>query len=105
MDWNMNQASGTRSAWRVVLWGGLALLLSLPALAMSLGAEGVDWPASDLVIMGVLLATLGFGIEAAMRSLGNWPSRLIACAAVLLVFLAVWIELAVGVFGTPFAGS
>ena len=105
MDRNMNRMSGTRSTWRAMLWGGLALLLLLPALAMQLGAEGVDWSASDFVIMGVLLAALGLGIEAAVRLLTGWRNRLIAIGAVLIVFLLIWIELAVGVFGTPFAGS
>ena len=36
-----------RNIWRVAIWGGLIALLSLPALAMSLGAEGVDWSAAD----------------------------------------------------------
>lgn len=105
MDANVNGRSGTRGTWRAMLWGGLAILLSLPALAMSLGAEGVDWSASDFVIMGVLLALVGLGIETAMHVLVTWRSRLIACAAVLLVFLIIWAELAVGLIGTPLAGS
>ena len=105
MDRNMNRASGSRGAWRAMLWGGLALLLALPALAMSLGAEGVDWSASDFVVMGLLLAALGLGIEAAVRLLANWRGRLIAIGAVVAVFLAIWVELAVGIVGTPFAGS
>ena len=105
MDRNMNRANWTRSAWRAMMWGGLALLLLLPALAMQLGAGGVDWSASDFIIMGVLLAALGLGIEAAVRLLTGWRSRLIVIGAVLIVFLAIWVELAVGVFGTPFAGS
>lgn len=72
---------------------------------MQLGAEGVDWSASDYIVMGALLAALGLGIEAAVRLLANWRSRLVAIGAALLVFLLVWIELAVGVFETPFAGS
>ncbi len=105
MDRNMNHTSGTRGTWRVMLWGGLAILLSLPALAMSLGAEGVDWSASDFVIMGVLLASVGLGIEAMMRFVRGWRERRIAIGAIVVVFLLVWAELAVGLFGTPFAGS
>lgn len=105
MDRNLNQTSGTRGTWRAMLWGGLALLLLLPALAMQLGAEGVDWSASDFVIMGVLLSMLGLGIEAAVRLLPSWRARLIAIGAVLAAFLLIWAELAVGVLGTPFAGS
>lgn len=105
MDRNMNETSGTRGVWRVVLWGGIAILLSLPALAMSLGAEGVDWSPSDFVIMGVLLAFVGLGIEAMMRFVGGRQQRRLAIVAILFAFLLIWAELAVGVFGTPFAGS
>lgn len=105
MDRDMNHTGGARGTWRAMLWGGLALLLALPALAMSLGAEGVDWSASDFIIMGVLLAVLGLGVEAAVRLLGEWRSRLIAIGAVVGLFLLIWAELAVGLIGTPLAGS
>lgn len=105
MDRNMNGTSGTRGVWRVMLWGGIAIVLSLPALAMALGAEGVDWSASDFVIMGILLALVGLGIEAMMRFVRGWRERRIAIAGILVVFLLVWAELAVGLIGTPFAGN
>jgi len=105
MDTSMNERGRTRTVWRVMLWGGLGILLTMPALAMSLGAEGVDWSVSDFVIMGALFGMLGLAIEAAMRLLKDWRARTIACGAVLVVFAAVWVELAVGVLGTPFAGS
>lgn len=103
-DRAVNGAKGVRGMWRAILWGGLALLLLIPALAMQFTAE-VDWSAFDFVIMGALLATLGVGIELTMRLLRDWPARLAASTAVVMVFLAIWVELAVGVFGTPFAGS
>lgn len=104
MEAGMNERKAARGMWRAILWGGLALVLALPAAAMQFTRE-VDWTASDFVIMGLLLAALGLGIEAAMRWLRDWPARLAAATAVVLVFLAIWAELAVGVFGTPFAGS
>lgn len=102
---DMNRTSGTRATWRVMMWGGMAILLSLPALAMSLDAEGVHWTVSDFVIMGGLLAVVGLAIEAMMRFVHGWRERRIAIGAVVVLFLLVWIELAVGIFGTPFAGS
>ena len=105
MDPNLNHASGTRGTWRVMLWGGLAILLALPALAMSLGAEGAKWTAFDFAIMGVLLALVGLGIEAMMRFVRGWRERRIAIGAVAVVAMLVWAELGVGLFGTPFAGN
>lgn len=43
--------------------------------------------------------------EAAVRLLGDWRSRLLAIGAVVGLFLLIWVELAVGLIGTPFAGS
>ena len=102
MTETINDSRRVRRAWRAMLWGGLALLLLTPALAMQLDAPGVDWSASDFVIMGVLLAALGTGVELAMRLR---QGRLMVIAVVLAGFLMIWAELAVGVFGTPFAGS
>jgi peptidoglycan/LPS O-acetylase OafA/YrhL len=104
MNGHANSATRLRSTWRVILWGGLALLLLIPALAMQVTSE-VDWSPSDFLIMGALLATLGLAIEAMMRLLRDWPARLAACTAAVILFLLIWAELAVGVFGTPLAGS
>lgn len=104
MHKSINQTNGVRGLWRTILWGALVLMQLIPALAMQFTME-VDWSASDFVIMGLLLATLGLGIEAVVRLLRSWPARLVGSLAVLLVFLAVWVELAVGVVGTPMAGT
>ncbi len=101
-----NQNDGTMAVrmWRGILWGGLALVLALPAVAMRFTRE-VDWSASDFVVMGGLLALLGLGVEAAMRWFKGRRARLAAVVAVLLLFLAIWSEMAVGIAGTAIAGS
>lgn len=104
MEKSVNGPNGVRGMWRVILWGTLALALLTPALAMQVTPE-VDWSVFDFAVMGALLAMLGLGIELAMRLLRDWRARVAATLAVLLVFLAVWVELAVGVFATPFAGT
>ena len=104
MTGQSNSATGVRGVWRLILWGGLALLLLTPALAMQFTSE-VNWSPSDFIVMGALLGTVGLGIEAVMRLLRDCHARLAACTAVVMLFLAIWAELAVGVFGTPFAGS
>lgn len=105
MDRDMNHTGAARGMWRAMLWGGLAILLALPALAMALRVEGVDWSASDFAIMGALLALVGLGIEAVMRVVQGRRERRIALGAIVVLFLLVWAELAVGILGTPFAGS
>jgi hypothetical protein len=105
MEHDLNRTSGTRGAWRVLMWSGLAVLLALPALAMSLGAEGVGWSASDFVVMGILLALVGVALETMVRLTRSRRARLFGIGGIAVLFLLVWAELAVGIVGTPFAGS
>lgn len=80
------------------------LLLSLPLIAMQFTNE-VNWTASDFIIAGILLGGTGLIIEAILRSVRLPNRRLALVLLVLLVLATIWAELAVGVFGTPFAGS
>jgi hypothetical protein len=57
-----------RSAVRVAL--GVALILSLPAVAMLITDE-VVWSLADFVLVGVLLTVIGVALELALRKAGN----------------------------------
>jgi hypothetical protein len=57
-----------RSVVRVAL--GVALVLSLPLVAMQL-TDDVVWSLGDFALAGVLLATLGIPLELAVRKAGN----------------------------------
>ena len=82
----------------------IAALLCLPLIAMQF-TEEVNWTLSDFVIMGILLLTVGLGIEFVLRKVKKTRDRILLCAGILFIFFLVWAELAVGIFGTPFAGS
>lgn len=82
----------------------VALLLLVPFIAMQFTNE-VDWSSSDFVIMGGLLLGTGLLIELVIRKVKKTGYRIAICGAVLVTFLLIWLELAVGIFGTPFAGS
>lgn len=86
-----------------VLFGTAALLL-LPFVAMQFTSE-VNWTTSDFVIAAILLAATGLLFELARAKLRTRKSRLIAGAVIALCFAFVWGELAVGLVGSPFAGS
>lgn len=80
-----------------------ATLLLIPAIGSWISGE-VHWSRSDYVIGGVLLMTFLAGLEIVF----HWVKgtlRWILCLGVVLACVLVWAELAVGVFGTPFAGS
>jgi hypothetical protein len=91
----MTDATSTRrlSPWRIAGWGTIALLLSIPAIFR------FPWTLSDFVIMGVLLGTVGLGIEFLVRQSGSMFVRLGAIVAVLTAFLTIWVNLAVGMIG------
>ena len=82
----------------------VAFLLLIPLIAMQFTNE-VDWNLLDFVIMGILLLGTGLMAELVIRKVRNTESRLVIIGLILLAFFLIWAELAVGIFGTPFAGS
>ena len=80
------------------------LLLLIPLIAMQFTNE-VNWTLSDFVGMGGLLLGTGLLCELVMRKVKKIEYRIVICAALLVALLLIWAELAVGIFGTPFAGS
>ncbi len=80
------------------------VLLLLPLIAMQFTNE-VNWSLSDFVIAGVLLFGTGLLCELVLRTVTKTEYRIAICLALLATLLLVWAELAVGIFGTPFAGS
>lgn len=79
-------------------------LLLIPLIAMQFTSE-VDWNAFDFLVMGTLLVGVGISVEFVLRKFSNTENRIAFIAIILILFLLVWAELAVGIFGSPFAGS
>ena len=82
----------------------VAALLMVPYTAMKFTSE-VNWNWFDFLVAGVLLLGTGLACEAVLRIFRRPLHRLAICGAILFVLFLVWAELAVGIFGTPFAGS
>jgi len=80
------------------------IMLSVPLVAMKFTNE-VKWSGFDFVIAGVLLLGTGLLCEFVLRKVKRWEYRIALCAAILFALFIVWAELAVGLIGTPFAGS
>lgn len=80
------------------------LLLSIPFIAMQISGE-VDWSPLDFTIMGTLIFSVGLFIDFVRRKVDGNPRKVILIALGILTFLLIWAELAVGIFGSPFAGS
>lgn len=77
----------------------VAVLLLIPVAAR------FPWSPADFIVAGVLLLGTGLMCELALRLITKLEYRIAACAALLVALFLIWAELAVGLFGTPFAGS
>ena len=82
----------------------VATILLIPLLAMQFTNE-VNWSGFDFLVMGSLVFLSGLAIQFVRHKLKIRKSRIIASSAILLVLFIIWAELAVGILGTPFAGS
>lgn len=88
----------------IIILVSIVILLLIPFIAMQFTNE-VHWKIQDFAIMGVLLISTGLLCELVMRKVKSIKYRIIICFGILFVLCLIWAELAVGLFGTPFAGS
>lgn len=82
----------------------VAILLFIPLIAMQFTNE-VNWTFFDFIVMGILLLSTGLLIDFVLRKVTKTNQKILLIIIVVGLFLLVWAELAVGIFGTPFAGS
>lgn len=82
----------------------VVFLLLIPLIAMQFTDE-VNWGPFDFVVGGVLLLSAGLIIDLVLRKIKKTNYRIAMIAAILVLLLLIWAELAVGVFGTPFGGN
>lgn len=80
------------------------LILLVPFIAMHFTDE-VQWNGFDFFVAAVLLISTLLSIEGVFRLYNSRKKRLFFIVALILILLIVWVELAVGIFGTPFAGN
>ena len=67
--------------------------------------DEINWSAFDFIIMGSLLIALSIGINLVSTHVKNLKNRFLYIGILVLIFMLIWAELAVGIFGTPFAGN
>lgn len=80
------------------------LLLTMPWVAMQFTTE-VQWTRSDFGIAALLLGCTGLLVEVVLRTVRHRRGRMALVLLLLASLALVWGELAVGLFGTPWAGS
>jgi hypothetical protein len=108
----MNAMSGdgkiklVQPVWKQVKLVALAtaLILLIPLVAMQFTKE-VAWNVFDFAVAGVLLGGTGLMYVFAARMIRNAQHRFVVGAVLAVALLLVWAELAVGIIGSPLAGS
>jgi len=100
-----NQLEMSTTKWRItIIFIVTALILSIPLIAMQFTSE-VKWDFKDFIAAGILLLSAGLAIELVIRNVRKNTIKTVLFIIILLALFLIWAELAVGVFGTPFAGS
>ena len=82
----------------------VVLILLIPLITMQFTNE-VNWNLFDFVVMGSLLLGTGLMCELVVRKVKNKDYRIGILAVIMVALFLIWAELAVGIFGTRFAGS
>jgi len=89
---------------RAIILSVIGFILLLPVIGMQF-STGVDWNALDFIIATFLLLLIGFGVDFAISKSKTTFQKIIFVTIVLGIGFLIWAELAVGIFGSPFAGS
>lgn len=87
-----------------VLLGTATGILLIPLIAMQFTNE-VNWDASDFLVATILLFGVCSLIELSIRNIKDVSYRTPIIIGIIVLLLLVWMELGVGIFGTPFAGD
>lgn len=94
----------TKDKRLIIILLSVPLLLLLPFIAMQFTSQ-VNWSPFDFLVMGTLLLGTGLMGELVLRKVKKMEHRIALFMAIGAIFFLIWAELAVGIFGTPFAGS
>ena len=80
------------------------IFLLIPLIAMQLSND-VQWNTSDFLMAAILLLSAGIATDLIIRKVQKKESKIVLILAILVIIAIIFIELAVGLFDSPFAGS
>jgi hypothetical protein len=80
------------------------MILAIPFIGMQLRAD-VAWSTADFVLAAIVLCSAGIVYELLRVILKTSRQRMLVGIGIAVIVCVGWVELAVGVFGTSFAGS
>ena len=85
----------------IIVFLVLSFLLLIPLIAMQFTDE-VNWTIIDFVIAGGLLFGAGIISEIVLRKINSLNHKVGLLSAIVIIVILIWIELAVGIFGSLF---
>lgn len=94
-EFDVEQGAGGRTG---AVWGGAAILLLLPWLAMQFTDE-VAWDLADFIVFGALLSAACGAWQLAASPGRGAAYRAAAGVAIASAFILIWSNLAVGILG------
>ena len=94
----------TQKQRSIAIYAIASAIFAIPLIGMQFTNE-INWSGFDFLIAGVLLIITAFGINTILNNVKLDSKRFLYIAIVLIVLILIWAELAVGIFGSPFAGS
>ena len=74
-------------------------------LVLTLTLSDFNWELLDFVVGGLLIFSFGVYLTMLWKSKKSRRQKHLFFWIGLLVLVLIWMELAVGIFGTPFSGS
>lgn len=87
---------------RIVI--GAVFILLIPLVAMQF-TDKVNWGPFDFIIIGILLLGTGLAYEVLAKRTETASRRAVIAIVLAGILFLIWVELAVGIFGTPIAGN
>jgi uncharacterized membrane protein YecN with MAPEG domain len=98
----MNAMNKNQRLFAIIL--SVPVLLLIPLIGMQLSSD-VNWSIFDFLVMGILLLFVGVLFEFVLRKVPSKKNRIALVATIIIAFLILWAELAVGIFNSPIAGQ
>lgn len=80
------------------------IMLAIPAIAMYAGMD-VHWSTADFIIAALLLSIVRSAMTLCMQPANGARWQWWVAASLIVLCAVIWVELAVGLVGTPWAGS
>jgi hypothetical protein len=75
----------------------LLFLLLIPLIGMAI-TDKIEWSLFDFIIMGLLLIIVSIGINFISNYKKNLKHRHLYIGILILIFILIWVEFAVGIF-------